>query len=49
MIVHIWQKTPLDFGVTRSKVKVTITLKPKTVSGAYLKFHFGPQYSNFIG
>jgi hypothetical protein len=34
MIVHIREKTPIDFGVTRSKVKVTITLKLKTVSGA---------------
>jgi hypothetical protein len=33
MIVHIGKKTPIDFGVTRSKVKVTITLKLKTVSG----------------
>jgi hypothetical protein len=34
MIVHIGWKTPIDFWVTRSKVKVTITLKLKTVSGA---------------
>jgi hypothetical protein len=34
MIVHIGYKTPIDFGVKRSKVKVTMTLKLKTVSGA---------------
>jgi predicted XRE-type DNA-binding protein len=32
MIVHIGYKTPIDFGVTRSKVNVTITLELKTVS-----------------
>jgi hypothetical protein len=39
MIVHIGKNIPIGFGVTRAKVKVTITLKLKTVSGAYLKFH----------
>jgi hypothetical protein len=34
MIVHIGTKTPIDFGVIRAKVKVTMTLKLKTVSGA---------------
>jgi hypothetical protein len=34
MIVHIGKKTPVDFGVTRAKVKATITLELKTVSGA---------------
>jgi hypothetical protein len=28
------KKTPIDFGVTRSKVKVTMTLKLETVSVA---------------
>jgi hypothetical protein len=34
MIAHIGKKTPVDFGVTRSKVKVTFTIKLKMVSGA---------------
>jgi hypothetical protein len=34
MIVHIRQKTPIDFGVTRLKVKVSVTLILKTGSGA---------------
>jgi hypothetical protein len=34
MIAHIGKKTPIDFGVTKSKVKVTITVKLKMVSGA---------------
>jgi CRISPR/Cas system-associated exonuclease Cas4 (RecB family) len=29
MIVHIWWKTPIDLGVTKSKVRVTFTLKLK--------------------
>jgi hypothetical protein len=39
MFVHIGQKTPIDFGVTRLKVNVTITLKLKTISGALHWFH----------
>jgi hypothetical protein len=36
MIVNIGKKAPVDIGVKRSKVKYTITLKLKTVSGAHL-------------
>jgi hypothetical protein len=49
MIVHIGKKTPIGFGVTTSKVKVTITLKLKTVYRSLTLVPFGPQYSNFIG
>jgi hypothetical protein len=32
VIGHDHQMTPIDFGVKGSKVKVTLTLKAKTVS-----------------
>ena len=32
-IDHDWQMTPIDFQVTRSKVKVTVTRHSKMVSG----------------
>ena len=32
-IDHDWQMTPIDFEVTRSKVKVTVTRNSKMVSG----------------
>jgi len=32
-IGHDWQMTPIDFEVTRSKVKVTVTGRRKMVSG----------------
>ena len=32
-IDYDWQMTPIDFQVTRSKVKVTVTRNRKMVSG----------------
>ena len=40
---------PIDFGVTRSKVKVTVTFNVKMVFTDYLKYHSSQSLYQVLG